>query len=299
MATNNNLLLLEHNSLNFCGKSRRAIGKVALVIVLLVVIAIASGATAVFSLRLGTTNGNSTTTTSSSRNNQNITISMNSNETSSKSLTITPSVPYNVLILSRNVIVDRTNYSHVIGIVKNSGNVDVAFPQLTATFYYSNGTIALIEQGYPDFQQLAPGQYSPFDIVSPSANTLTNFANYTVEFTIAGSDTLLGKPFCPCPYNYSNLQIFNLSSHTDGSGFFHVLGEVLNNGAAQSNFTEVAGTFYNQTGALIGEASAHLSPGSLSAGQNAQFNLEVANVAKNQTIASYQLWAGGKVGVDE
>ena len=299
MITNNNSLLLEHNSLNFCGTSRSGIGNVALVVILLVVIVIASGATAIFSLRLGTTNGNSTTTTNSSRKNQNITISMTSNETISKSLAVTSSVPYDVLILSSSVIVDQTNYLHVIGIVKNSGTVNVAFPQLTATFYYSNGTIALIEQGYPDFQQLAPGQYSPFEIASPYANMLTSYANYTVEFTIAGSDTLLGKPLCPCPYNYSNLQILDTSSHTDGSGFFHVIGEVLNNGTAQSNFTEVAGTFYNQTGGLIGEASAYLSPGILSAGQNAQFNLEVANLAKNQTITSYQLWAGGKIGVDE
>jgi len=76
----------------------------------------------------------------------------------------TGSLPIGLEILSHSKYVDSIDYTHVVGEVKNTGDMVAHYVQVVATFYDSNGKVVAESFTYTDPKDLAPQQKAPFDL---------------------------------------------------------------------------------------------------------------------------------------
>jgi hypothetical protein len=80
-----------------------------------------------------------------------------------------------------------------------------------------------------------------------------------------------------------------VTNYTDSAGFFHVVGEVHNVGTDTSNYTAIAGTFYDAKGDVIYQDFTATMPHALPPGATNGFDLIVLSSTISAKVASYKL----------
>ena len=83
--------------------------------------------------------------------------------------------------------------------------------------------------------------------------------------------------------------IQNSSSYTDSLGYYHVVGEVLNNGDASLTFIKISGVFKDSSSQVADTEITYAYADYLPAGQKAPFDLFIADTQKSAQVASYTL----------
>ena len=93
------------------------------------------------------------------------------------------------------------------------------------------------------------------------------------------------------PYVHAspNAMIQNDSSYTDSLGYYHVVGEVLNNGDASLTFIKISGVFKDSGSQVADTELTYAYTNYLPAGQKAPFDLFVADTQKSSHVVSYTL----------
>ncbi len=86
-----------------------------------------------------------------------------------------------------------------------------------------------------------------------------------------------------------NAQIQNDSSYTDSSGYFHVVGEVLNTGDVWLRFVKVTGTLKDSNGQIVDVTFTYAYADYLPPAQRTPFNLIEIDLVKSAKSSSYSL----------
>jgi hypothetical protein len=86
------------------------------------------------------------------------------------------------------------------------------------------------------------------------------------------------------------ISILSSSSFTDDIGYYHVVGEVTNQGSQKATFVKVSGAFYNSSNTVVAADFTYTDPKDLESGQTAPFEIIVnAPTANDITSASLNI----------
>ena len=91
------------------------------------------------------------------------------------------SLPVGLEILSHSKNKDAVGFLHVVGEIKNIGDVDAHSVKVAVTFYDSAGKIVAVSFGFTDPMDLTPGQKAPFEIVLFDLNRSKLATTYALE----------------------------------------------------------------------------------------------------------------------
>ena len=75
-------------------------------------------------------------------------------------------------------------------------------------------------------------------------------------------------------------------SHLDSIGFYHVVGEVTNQGNQKATYVKVSGAFYNSSGSVVAADFTYTDPKDLEPGQTAPFEIIITSGATANKITS-------------
>src|SRR5918911_5736572 len=90
------------------------------------------------------------------------------------------------------------------------------------------------------------------------------------------------------------ISILGSSSFTDDIGYYHVVGEVMNNFAKDSmNFVKITSTFYDDTRKVVGTDFTYSNVDVLRPQETSPFEIILTDTTQSQKVSSYKLTASG------
>jgi hypothetical protein len=157
--------------------------------------------------------------------------------------------------------VDIVGYLHVLGEVDNNSGGNIEFVKITANLF--NGSHQLVDTGftYSDPLVMPNGQKTCFDVL------INNPPAYSsIEFEAPTYDPTSSQPS-------PGLIIVSPSSSVDGSGYYHIIGQVTNSGAAASKYVQLVGTLYDGGGVVVDCDFTYVNSTDLAPGQTSSFDI--------------------------
>lgn len=173
----------------------------------------------------------------------------------------TPSAPP-LEILSMSDYVDGIDYLHVVGEIENKSEEPFEFVQVLVTLYDAGGKVVNTDFTYTDLDIVLPGQKAPFGVA---------IAEYTgtVEYVAQ----VQGQPANRLPY--PDLRVVNTSEFVDSINYWHLVGEVVNEGSRSATFVKIVATLYNDAGEVVGTDFTYADLDTVPAGGRSPFELTV------------------------
>jgi hypothetical protein len=198
-------------------------------------------------------------------------------------LALTPVTPQVKATVSAEYVNDSGYFDssvetyYVLGEVQNTGNVNLGFVEVKATFYDWLNTVVGTESGYTSgwHSLILPGRKAPFWIPfdNPQAAKVHHHA-LTLDF----QETDENPPL--------NLEILSLSSYewNGDSAMVHIVGKMRNNGPARTTSINVFTTCYGSNGrvAAIDEAVTE----DLDPAQNVDFEIQVDHPRVSRSVGT-------------
>jgi hypothetical protein len=194
------------------------------------------------------------------------------------SSTVAPSSDARVEILSSRAFHDHVGNYHVVGEIVNHGPKNASFAEIAASFFDAEGKPAGEGTGYVWRTNVPAGQKGPFDVLEQDKEG--KLASY--RLAVKAYATSAG------PLGEGRLEVRNVSNASDGFGYMHVKGEVVNHADRAATVVKVIATFYNATGGVVGVHLTYTSPGNVAAGKAAPFEA-LADERNAPDIASFRL----------
>ncbi len=144
------------------------------------------------------------------------------------------------VIQNDSTFLDTFQHYHIVGEVKNTGDVWLQSILVTATLKDQTGAIIDIRQASPWLQHLPPQAAIGFDMIEPDPAKSALIQNYTLTLAFQS-----GQP------RSASLEISDLVSSRNSLGWLQVQGIVANVGDSASDNTNVTGTFYGSDGKVV------------------------------------------------
>jgi hypothetical protein len=187
----------------------------------------------------------------------------------------------NAVIQNDTGYLDSTGYYHVVGEVKNMGDVWLQSIVISATLKDENGATVDVKQGSPWLTRLPPQVSVAFDVVEMDYSKSAMIRSYVLSFTYQ-----TGKPLPAL------LKIENLTSSKNSVGWLQVQGRVVNVGDSESDNTIVAGTFYGSNGRVVCAAFTSLTDSAaISPGTSQPFILTIVDSNRSDFVRTYSVAA--------
>jgi hypothetical protein len=191
-----------------------------------------------------------------------------------------------ISILSSSSFRDDIGAYHIVGEVKNNSPADsMKYIKIVATLYDKTGKVVGTDFTYTDVDVLRPAEKSSFKIILTDLRQSEKVSSY--KLSVSGDKT---QPLS------SSLELSVGDSHLDSIGFYHVIGEVTNQGSGKATFVKVSGTFYNSSGSAVAADFTYTDPKDLEPGQTAPFEMVVTSAT---TAANKIAYASVNVGSDQ
>jgi hypothetical protein len=185
------------------------------------------------------------------------------------------------VILSHSSFIDDIGYFHVVGEVKNAGDVSINSVKVTAIFYDADNTVLAQNFAYSLIDLILPGRKAPFEIMLMDKAASSKVDHYTLDIDF--NEFPSGKPI--------GLKILSNNSYIDQTSFLHVTGGIENIADTTATNIRVVATFYDQQGNVVGCAYAYAEPKDLDPNQNASFDITLMYPSRTPYVKSYQLTA--------
>ena len=182
-----------------------------------------------------------------------------------------------ISILGSSSFTDDIGYYHVVGEVMNNSSKDsMNFVKITSTFYDDTRKVVGTDFTYSNVDVLRPQETSPFEIILTDTTQSQKVSSYKLT---ASGDKTQALP--------ASLKLSVGDNHLDDIGYYHIAGEVTNQGSQKATFVKVSGAFYNSSKAVIAVDFIYTDPKDLEPGQTAPFEIIVnAPTANEITSAS-------------
>lgn len=179
-------------------------------------------------------------------------------------------------LISSADYLDAAGIYHIVGEIENTSDRVAEFVEITATLYDANQVVVGRPFGYAFIDVMRPGERSAFNLIFADSSQASKIASYSLN--VSASPTI-DKP--------RNLEVIPGDSYIDMAGFYHHVGEVVNNGPETATFVEVSGAFYDSNGRAVDAAFGHTSPENIPAGGKTSYELLVIgpNVAQIETAS--------------
>jgi hypothetical protein len=181
-----------------------------------------------------------------------------------------------ISVLSSSSFRDDTGAYHIVGEVKNNSPTDsMNHVKILSTLYDKNGRVIGTDFTFSDIDVLRPAEKSAFKIILIDLRQSQKVSSYKLYASGQKTQSL------PAP-----LKLNIGDSHLDSIGFYHVVGEVTNQGNQKSTYVKVSGAFYNSSGSVVAAEFIYSDPKDLEPGQTAPFELIVTHAATAGKITS-------------
>lgn len=176
--------------------------------------------------------------------------------------------------------VDSLGDLHVVGEVRNTGDVWLRFVMITGTLRDGSGGVVDVTNTYALLNFLPPDNVAPFDMFELDTAKSARVQSYSlaVEFQEAAALS-------------QELVILNVWNRTDTMGYIEVVGEVENQGVIPSTYTQVTATLYDANGKVIYVGFTYTSPAEIPVGGKCGFDLDVLSSEQSSKVARYTLTA--------
>ena len=171
------------------------------------------------------------------------------------------------------------NY-HVVGEVKNTGDVWLQFIQISASFKDQNGVVVDIKPATPYLLHLPPNASAGFDAVELNTTLSAMIRSYTLTLTYQISQPMSVK-----------LVIGGLTSSKNSLGWLQIQGQVANTGDSVSTYTVISGTFYGADGKVVYVALTSPTQPTIQPGTSQPFTLTVFDPTRVSLVSSYSVAA--------
>lgn len=176
--------------------------------------------------------------------------------------------------------VDISGFYHVVGEVKNTGNVWLQFIQISASFKDQNGVVVDIKPAPPYLLHLPPNASAGFDTIELNTTLAAMIRSYTLTLTYQMSQPMSAK-----------LVITGLTSSKNSLGWLQVQGQVTNTGDSVSTYTLISGTFYGADGNVVYVAYTSPTQSTIQPGTSQPFTLTVFDTTRVSLVSNYSLVA--------
>lgn len=192
--------------------------------------------------------------------------------------TATPETPALEILDTANAT-DSLGYAHVFGEIKNHSEQPYNFVQAVVTLYDANDQVLASQFSFTLLDVIPPGAAAPFDVTF--LQEVKGAKRYSTQ--------VQGRPGGKMS---NHLEITSHKSFVDTLGYFHVTGEVANNGDAPATFVKIVATLYDDKGNITGAAFTYTTLDSIPPGGRSPFDL-TALLALEGT-SKYQVAVEGK-----
>ncbi len=181
-----------------------------------------------------------------------------------------------VSILSSSSFSDDIGYYHVVGEVKNNSPKDsMNFVKITSTFYDDAGKVVGTDFTYTNVDVLRPAEKSSFELILTDAAQSQKVSSYKLSTSGYKTESLP-----------ASLKLSVGDNHLDDIGYYHIVGEVTNQGNQKATFVKVSGAFYNSSNVVVAADFTYTDPKDLEPGQTAPFEITVSAPTANEITSA-------------
>ena len=188
----------------------------------------------------------------------------------------------NAVIQNDTGYADSSGYYHVVGEVKNTGDVWLQSILVSAILKDAQGGTVDVKQGSPWLTQVPPQISVGFDVIEMDLTKSATIRSYALSFTYQ-----TGKPLPAL------LEIENLTSTKNSVGWLQVQGNVANVGDSASDNTVVTGTFYGSDGRVVSVTFTTLTDSTIPPGTSQPFTLTIVDANRSNLVRTYSVAAEG------
>jgi hypothetical protein len=186
----------------------------------------------------------------------------------------------NAVIQNDASYVDISGFYHVVGEVKNTGDVWLQFMELSVSLKDQNGVVVHIKPATPWLLRLPPNTTAGFDAVELNTTLSAKIRSYALTLTYQ-----IGQPLSTL------LRLSNLTTSKNSFGWLQVQGQVANIGDSVSDNTIVTATFYGTDGKVAYVAFTSPTQPTIQPGTSQPFTLNVVDPSRLNLISSYSVAA--------
>jgi hypothetical protein len=181
-----------------------------------------------------------------------------------------------ISVLSSSSFRDDNGAYHIVGEVKNNSPTDsMNYVKIVATLYDKTGKVVGTDFTYTDVDVLRPAEKSPFKIILIDLGQSQKVNNYKLYASGQKTQSLPAA-----------LKLNVGDSHLDSIGFYHVVGEITNQGNQKATYVKVSGAFYNSSNTVVAADFTYTDPKDLEPGQTAPFEIIITSGATANKITS-------------
>lgn len=184
------------------------------------------------------------------------------------------------VIQNDSTYLDTFQHYHIVGEVKNTGDVWLQSILVFATLKDQTGAIVDITKGSLWLQHLPPQAAIGFDVTELDAAKSVMIRSYTFTLTFQS-----GQP------RSASLEISDLVFSRNSVGWLQVQGAVANVGVSASDNTNVTGTFYGSDGKVVFVTFTTPTTSTIQPGSNQPFTLTIVDSTRSKMVTRYSVVA--------
>lgn len=176
--------------------------------------------------------------------------------------------------------IDSVGFYHVVGEVRNTGNVWLHLIKITATLRGTDGRILDTPFSYALLDQLPPNELAGFNLAENSPTNSAAVASYSLALEFQETQ--------PRPLK---LLVTNTTALRNSFGQFEITGEVQNLGDSISQYSKVVGTFYGANGRVVDVQFTYTDPTNIPPNAYEGFKLIVPSAEISNLITAWSVTA--------
>ena len=184
------------------------------------------------------------------------------------------------VIQNDSTYLDSFQHYHIVGEVKNTGNVWLQSILVTATLKDQTGAVVDVTRGSLWLQHLPPQAAIGFDVTELDPAKSVMVRSYTFTLTLQS-----GQP------RSAFLEISDLVLLRNSVGWLQVQGVVANVGVSASDNTNVTGTFYGSDGKVVFVTFTTPTSSTIQPGSDQPFTLTIVDSTRSKMVTRYSVAA--------
>jgi hypothetical protein len=176
--------------------------------------------------------------------------------------------------------IDILGYLHIVGEVKNTGDVWLRFVKIFGTLRDAGGGTVDVTFTYTLVRFVPPDNVVPFDLTEIDTAKSARVQSYSLVLEFDET----GPPI-------QKLAVLNVADSKNLNGQFEVVGEVENQGDKPAPYTHVIGTFYDAGGKVVYADFTYTEPTEIPPRAKHGFKITVLSDTQSSKITRYTLIA--------